>query len=255
MKTPTHVAIVMDGNGRWAKNRGRSRSYGHVKGARAARKIIETCVEKKVQFLTLFAFSTENWLRPKSEVSFLMKLLGRHLQRERKFLIENNVRFTCIGDWRQVPASVAQQIEFTINETRKNTGMTLIFAVNYGARTELVRVMRILSEKVKRGEMSSNQIDELEVSRNLWTGEIPDPDLLIRTSGECRLSNFLLWQAAYAELYFTDCLWPDFSETELESAFLSYAARERRYGRLSLPNLNSTYAALNSPLVSAQSYD
>jgi undecaprenyl diphosphate synthase len=221
----------MDGNGRWAELLGRERTYGHLKGARVAKAIIERGAQLGIRHLTLYAFSTENWLRPKTEVAFLMRLLGRHLRRERTTLMRNNIRFTTIGDLERLPEAVAEEARRTERETANLTGMHLTFALSYGSRQEIAKAARTLCEKVARGEIQPAQVDESAMAAMLETSETPDPDLIIRTSGERRLSNFLLWQAAYSELYITDALWPDFNEAEFEKALTYFSCRERRFGR------------------------
>lgn len=223
----------MDGNGRWAKERRRPRIYGHIKGARVAKKIITKAVEIGLHDLTLYAFSTENWNRPKDEVSFLIRLLKRYLERERKLLIKQNIKFKVIGDYHKFPDLVVKEIEQTMRETQNNTGMSLSFALNYGGRQELVQIIRDISVKVKSNELETNQITEDLVSQMLEEASVGEPDLLIRTSGELRLSNFLIWQSVYSELYFTPTLWPDFNETHLMKAIESYRNRERRFGHTS----------------------
>ena len=231
MKIPLHLAIIMDGNGRWAQLRGRQRPVGHLRGARVAKAIVERCANLGVKHLTLYAFSTENWLRPKPEVFFLMKLLGRHMRRERGELIRNNIRFSVIGDLSRLPAATADEVRQTVEATAGNTGMHLVFALSYGARQEITKAIRSLAARIEAGELTAAQIDESLVSCALDTGSMPDPDLIIRTSGEYRLSNFLLWQSAYSELYFTETLWPDFNSDELNRAFSFYSMRERRFGK------------------------
>jgi len=221
----------MDGNGRWAELRRRDRTFGHLKGARVAKQVIEYCAKSGVENLTLYAFSTENWLRPKAEVSFLMKLLSRHLRKERRQLMKNNIRFSVIGETDRLPSSVIDEVNLTIEETRKNTGMNLVFALSYGGRQEIAAAVRSIAEEVATGRLLPEDIDEATISDNLQSSFLPDPDLIIRTSGEYRVSNFLLWQAAYTELYFTQTLWPDFNTEELENAFAQFARRERRFGR------------------------
>lgn len=228
---PSHVAIIMDGNGRWAELRGRDRTFGHLKGARVARQTIETCAQMGVEQLTLYTFSTENWLRPLSEVSFLMMLLGRHLRKERRTLIKNNIRFSVIGDLKRLPAVVVNEVEKTIQETSSCTGMSLTFALSYGSRQEITEAVRSIAQDVAAGILNPNDIDESTISKRLQSSFMPEPDLIIRTSGEFRLSNFLLWQAAYSELYVTQTPWPDFGVEELEGAFQQYSLRERRFGR------------------------
>lgn len=228
-----HIAIIMDGNGRWAQERRRPRVFGHIKGARVAKKIITKSVKLGIKNLTLYAFSTENWNRPADEVSFLIRLLQRYLARERRHLFEQNIRFNVIGEYQKFPPLVAREIELTIEQTKNNTGMNLSFALNYGGRQELVSVIRDLSDKVLRGELKSEEITESLISDELERRSVGEPDLLIRTSGELRLSNFLIWQSTYSELYFTPVLWPDFNESELLKAIDSYQARERRFGHTS----------------------
>jgi undecaprenyl diphosphate synthase len=221
----------MDGNGRWAELRHRDRTFGHLKGARVAKEMIEHCAQIGVEYLTLYAFSSENWLRPKVEVTFLMKLLGRHLRKERKTLMKNNIRFSVIGDSDRLPGAVLKEVDLTIDETRNNTGMNLVFALSYSGRQEIAAAVRSIARAVAAGEVQPDEIDESMISANLQSSFMPDPDLIIRTSGEYRLSNFLLWQAAYAELYITQTLWPDFSLAELTQTFQQFANRERRFGR------------------------
>jgi undecaprenyl diphosphate synthase len=231
LKIPSHLAIIMDGNGRWAQVHGRDRTFGHLRGAKVSKSIIEHCANAGVKHLTLYAFSTENWLRPKQEVFFLMRLLAHHMQRERRDLIKNNIRFTTIGDLGRLPKMVASEVERTIRETAQNTGMHLVFALSYGARQELTHAVQTLAKEVTAGRLTAEAINENMIASALETADMPDPDLIIRTSGEFRLSNFLLWQAAYSELYVTDTLWPDFSPAELDKAFRIYSLRERRFGR------------------------
>lgn len=221
----------MDGNGRWAQVRGRDRTFGHLKGARMAKNTIETCAELGVQQLTLYAFSTENWLRPKNEVSFLMMLLARHLRKERRNLLKNNIRFSVIGDLSRLPKPVLNETEQTIEATRGNTGMSLTFALSYGSRQEITSAVQELCREAAAGRIQPDEITEKMISDRLQTATMPDPDLIIRTSGEYRLSNFLLWQAAYSELYITETLWPDFTTEELQKAFKQFSLRERRFGR------------------------
>jgi undecaprenyl diphosphate synthase len=230
-QVPRHLAIIMDGNGRWAELRNHDRTFGHLKGARVAKTTIETCVNLGVEYLTLYAFSTENWLRPKAEVSFLMMLLARHLRKERRTLMKNNIRFSVIGDLSRLPEGVISEVKRTIEETRNNTGMNLVFALSYGGRQEITEAVRSLAREVAEGRITPEQIDESVVAKHLQSSFLPDPDLIIRTSGEFRLSNFLLWQAAYSELYITQTLWPAFTTDELKIAFAKFASRERRFGR------------------------
>jgi undecaprenyl diphosphate synthase len=228
---PSHLAIIMDGNGRWAELHGRDRTFGHLKGARVAKQVIESCAEMGVKQLTLYAFSTENWLRPKSEVSFLMMLLGRHMRKERKSLIKNNIRFSVIGEIDRLPSAIKAEVNRTIDETAKCTGMSLTFALSYGSRQEITSVMQTLAREVAAGRLKPQEIDEELISKTMQSSFMPDPDLILRTSGEFRLSNFLLWQAAYSELFVTSTLWPDFTIDELKSSFHQFSVRERRFGR------------------------
>jgi undecaprenyl diphosphate synthase len=230
---PKHVAIIMDGNGRWAEARRRERIFGHIRGAKIAKNTIEYCSELGIQHLTLYAFSTENWSRPEREVSFLMMLLRRHLRKERKNLVKNNIRFSVIGEIDRLPIAVQQEARATIEETKNNTGMGLTFALSYGGRQEITEATRLIAQAIKFGQLEPSEINEQLVASYLQTqiAQIPDPDLIIRTSGEHRLSNFLLWQAAYSELYITNTLWPDMTNLELSRAFIEYSSRERRFGR------------------------
>ncbi len=231
---PKHVAIIMDGNGRWAQLRGRPRTFGHIKGARVAKQIITACAEKGIQNLTLYAFSSENWLRPINEVNFLMTLLRRYLKREALNLVKENIRFTVIGEIEKLPADVVEAIHYVKQATQNNTGMNLTFAISYGSRNEIIEAVKSLATKVKNDEISLSEIDEELFSSYLQTKDTPDPDLIIRTSGESRLSNFLMWQAAYSEFYFTSVLWPDFTVNELNKALNEYLKRERRFGAVNL---------------------
>lgn len=232
MSLPKHVAIIMDGNGRWAQLKGRPRTYGHIKGARVAKQIITACVEKGLENLTLYAFSSENWLRPQTEVMFLMSLLHRYLKRETANLVRQNIRFNVIGDRNKLPPEVLKVIDYAIEKTAQNTGMNLIFALSYGSRQEITEAVRALAQKVEAGELHAHEIDEAMVHSHLNTAPWPDPDLIIRTSGEHRLSNFLMWQAAYSEFYFCETLWPDFSTEDLDIALLNFLKRERRFGAI-----------------------
>jgi undecaprenyl diphosphate synthase len=231
-RLPTHVAIIMDGNGRWAKQRGQLRVQGHRAGADSARAIIRAAGELGIKYLTLYAFSIENWNRPKDEVDTLMKYLAHYLDTECDELNKNNVRLEVIGRLERLPEFVRDKLEKTRRLLAKNTGLTLIMALSYGSRTELVDAMRGIAQKVKRGELQPEEITEQTVSDHLYTRNWPDPDLLIRTSGEMRVSNFLLWQISYAELVVTPTLWPDFRQTQLLAALAEYQARHRRFGGL-----------------------
>ncbi len=232
-RLPRHLAIIMDGNGRWAKQRGKLRVFGHENGVRAVRETVESAVKIGIEVLTLYAFSTENWKRPKREVQTLMGLLVTSLKKELKTLSENNIRLRAIGRIESLPKKVHQELLDVINRTEENSGMTLVLALSYGSRDELTSAFKALSIKVKNNIISPENIDETIINRHLYTHDLPDVDLLIRTSGERRISNFLLWQIAYAELYFTDVFWPDFSEQHLIGAIKSYQNRERRFGKTS----------------------
>lgn len=240
MTPPKHIAIIMDGNGRWAQLRSRPRTYGHIKGARVAKKIITASVKKKIANLTLYAFSSENWLRPQTEVLFLMNLLRRYLRKETATLMKQNIRFRVIGDLRKLPADVLKAIDYARETTANNTGMVLTFAISYGSRQEIADAARDLAAKALAGEISLDKIDEAALDAQLQSRPTPDPDLIIRTSGECRLSNFLLWQAAYSEFFFSTTLWPDFTEEDLDIAMLSFLKRDRRFGALNT-NENNFY--------------
>jgi undecaprenyl diphosphate synthase len=231
-KLPTHVAVIMDGNGRWAKKHFLSRIKGHEKGSEAVRTIVRACREFGIAYLTLYAFSTENWQRPKSEVDALMALLIKFLKSEQKELLENDIRLHAIGQIKRLPADVQQALRETMELTRKNSAMQLNLALSYGSRAEIVRMVRRLAEKSKNGQIDPAGIDEQIIARYLYTKGIPDPDLLIRTSGEMRISNFLLWQIAYSEIHITPTYWPDFSRDEFYQILKDYQQRERRYGRV-----------------------
>lgn len=228
--TPTHVAIIMDGNGRWAKARNLPRAAGHKRGADAVRRVLESAVALGIPYLTLFGFSSENWQRPESEVRDLMGLLRLYLQSEIKELEEKGVRFHVIGDRTRLPHDTVKLIENAEQRTASNTRLTLTLALSYGSRQEIVAAARALARECMAGKIPPDAIGEEAFATRLFTNGLPDPDLLIRTSGEQRISNFLLWQLAYTELYFTDTLWPDFSHADLEAAVSAYRNRERRYG-------------------------
>lgn len=230
-RLPRHIAVIMDGNGRWAKKRKLPRIAGHRAGIRAVRQVAEACLRLGVPYLTLYAFSVENWKRPESEVNMLMDLLREYLGKEIGELNRQNIRLRVIGRVHELPKLVLRDLEHALSETAKNTGMILTFALNYGARAELTDAVRELVEQARRNGESPN-IDEETVAAHLYTRDMPDPDLLIRTSGELRVSNFLLWQIAYSEIWVTDTLWPDFSQLDLFHAVLEYQKRERRYGGL-----------------------
>lgn len=230
---PNHIAIIMDGNGRWAKKRMLPRVAGHKEGINSVREITRVCGELGVKHLTLYTFSTENWRRPKAEVSALMTLLLKTISIEVRELHKNNVRFTTIGQLDMLPESTRKRILDGVEMTQNNTGLNLCLALNYGSRQEMVSAVQTLAEKVKNGEMDSSEINETIFSQALSTSDMPDPDLLIRTSGECRLSNFLLWQSAYTEIFMTDTYWPAFREKSLMDAILDFQSRERRFGKVS----------------------
>lgn len=230
MGLPKHLAIIMDGNGRWAQLRGKPRTFGHIKGARVAKKIITACSEKGISHLTLYAFSTENWLRPATEVLFLMNLLRRYLKKETENLMKQNIRFSTIGEIHRLPVDIQDAIDYAVQKTSANTGLHLTFAISYGSRQEITCAVKELAELVKSGDLDPTDIDESKIHQALMTKGQPDPDLIIRTSGEHRLSNFMLWQAAYSEFYFSDTLWPEFSISDLDVAILNFARRERRFG-------------------------
>jgi undecaprenyl diphosphate synthase len=227
---PRHVAVIMDGNGRWAKARHLPRIEGHRRGADSAREIIRTAGELGIKYLTLYAFSAENWNRPKDEVDALMKYLVYYLKSETKELNKNNVRLEVIGQIHRLPDNVQEHLQKSITTLSKNNGLTLIMALSYGSRIEIVEAVRAIAEKVKHGKIDPADITEKVISENLWTRNIPDPDLMIRTSGEMRISNFLLWQLSYAELLITPTLWPDFKKPQFYAALEEYARRHRRFG-------------------------
>ncbi len=231
-RLPSHVAIIMDGNGRWAERRHLPRIAGHRAGMKRVRDVIETCAELHVACLTLYAFSLENWRRPEAEVDFLMRLLREYLKRELPEIHKNNIRLLIIGRAEQLPANVQNDIAEAMRQTAHNTGMKLVVALNYGGRAELADAFNRMLDSVRENRLASFRADEQTISNHLYTAGLPDPDLLIRTSGEMRVSNFLLWQIAYAEIYVTETLWPDFSRARLLEALLEYQKRERRYGGL-----------------------
>jgi len=230
---PAHMAIIMDGNGRWAKQRGKLRIFGHENGVNAVRNTVENCAKIGIGYLTLYAFSTENWKRPKLEVETLMKLLVASLKKELKTLNDNNIKLKAIGNIETLPRQAGKELKEVISKTTANTGMTLTLALSYGAREEIKTAVQQLCTKVKNNIISPENIDEAVINNHLYTHNLPDVDLLIRTSGERRISNFLLWQIAYAELYFIDVFWPDFSEHHLVEAIINYQNRERRFGKTS----------------------
>ena len=230
---PDHIAIIMDGNGRWARERSLPRIAGHREGINSVREITRLCGEIEVKHLTLYTFSTENWQRPKTEVSALMTLLLKTINKEIKELHKNNVKFTVIGDLVMLPRSTRKGLQDGIALTQGNGGLNLCLALNYGSRQEMIDAIKYLASKVQLGEMEPEEINEEKFSDALYTKGIPDPDLLIRTSGECRLSNFLLWQSAYTEIFMTETYWPEFREEQLMDAIHDYQLRERRFGKVS----------------------
>src|SRR5579883_939253 len=232
-RLPAHIAVIMDGNGRWARRRGMPRIAGHKAGVESVRITVETCARLGVQALTLYAFSVENWKRPRAEVETLWRLLRIYLRSELPVMHRHDIRFTAIGRLDALPSFVRGELESVIAATASNSGMQLNLAINYGGRAELVDAIRALVEDARRGALFNEEIDEAAISARLYTAGMPDPDLLIRTSGEMRVSNFLLWQIAYAELYVTETLWPDFTRGELLRALLDYQKRHRRFGGIS----------------------
>jgi len=231
-RLPQHIAVIMDGNGRWAQRRHLPRVAGHRAGVQSARTVIETCARLGIPALTLYAFSMENWRRPKAEIDFLMRLLREYLRKELPTIHRNNIRMLVIGRSDQLPKEVQADIDRAMEQTAENTGMKLAVALNYGGRAELVDAFNRILDRVRNNGLANARIDEELISQHLYTAGLPDPDLLIRTSGEMRVSNFLLWQIAYAEIYVTETLWPDFSRAQLYEALLDFQKRERRYGGL-----------------------
>ena len=232
-RLPRHVAIIMDGNGRWAKREGLARMFGHRKGVETVHRITEAAAELGIEYLTLYTFSTENWNRPKEEVDALMALLVDTIAKETPTLMKNNIRLETIGDLSRLPEQTRNKFIGCIQETSNNTGLTLVIALSYSARWEIIRATQMMATAVQAGQLLVEDINEETISSFLTTRNMPDPDLLIRTSGELRISNFLLWQLAYSELYFTDCLWPEFTEEEFYHAIVDYQHRERRFGKTS----------------------
>jgi undecaprenyl diphosphate synthase len=239
-RLPEHVAIIMDGNGRWAQKQGRKRVFGHRNGVQSVRDTVEAAAELGIKVLTLYTFSTENWSRPKSEVSTLMSLLVSSLRKELKVLTKNNIQLHCIGNIDKLPEKAKKELTETIEKTSVNTGLILNLALNYGAREELIRAAQNISKKIVNNELIPEEIDEKVIESHLYTFNLPDVDFLIRTSGELRLSNFLLWQIAYAEMYFTEVLWPDFRKDDFYKAIINFQMRERRFGKTSeqIENIN-----------------
>ncbi len=230
---PQHIAIIMDGTGRWALQQNKDRLEGHYKGVQVVRNIVETAGELGIKYLTLYVFSMENWSRPSTEVNALMSLLVKTLEKEIEMLQQNNVRLRLIGNLDRLPSAVKEQMQAGEAQTSKNDGLQLVLALSYSAREEIVQAAKTIVQQVQDGKMEIKDIDESRFASALATKDIPDPDLLIRTSGELRISNFLLWQIAYSELYFTECLWPDFSSEEFYKSIINYQRRERRFGKIS----------------------
>lgn len=228
---PQHIAIIMDGNGRWAKQKGVLRAKGHEEGGRSVQRAIDLCLEHGVKWLTLYAFSTENWGRSAVEVNALMNLLDKYLRQSTPEMMKKNVRLHAIGELHMLPENCRQQLQTSIDITRNNTGVNLVLALSYGSRQEITAAVRQLAEQVKTGTLQPQDITPEMIGAHLYTAGMPDPDLLIRTSGEMRISNYLLWQISYSEIYVTDVLWPDFGREEFEAALAEYAKRERRYGK------------------------
>jgi len=232
---PRHIAIIMDGNGRWAKQRGQKRIRGHEQGAKSVRAVVTQCAKLGIDALTLYSFSAENWKRPRAEVDFLMELYGQYLIAERGEIMENNVQLIHIGRREGLPESVLREMDTTVRQSSANTGLKLCLALNYGAREEIVRAVRAIAADVRDGKIAAGDVNERLISDSLYTVGIDDPDLLIRTANERRISNFLLWQISYSEIYVTDRLWPDFGVEDLNAAIKEFARRERRYGDVAPP--------------------
>ena len=233
IKVPNHLAVIMDGNGRWAKKRNKNRVYGHTKGIIAVRKIVEESVRLEIKYLTLYAFSTENWNRPEKEITILMQLLLKSLKNEFKKFIKNKIKLNVIGNISLLPKSVKDELSHVLKKTSENDQLVLTLALSYSGREEIQSAMKKICAKVKNNIIPIEKIDQSTINEHLYTENLPDVDLLIRTSGEKRISNFLLWQIAYAELYFSEVLWPDFNEKNLHEAILNYQKRERRFGKTS----------------------
>ena len=232
-KLPRHVAIIMDGNGRWAKEKGKDRLFGHYNGVESVRNIVEGCAELQIEYLTLYAFSTENWDRPKDEVTGLMELLVKTIRTEVSTLNKNNIRLHVIGNIDMLPTNAHNELYEACEETKTNTGLNLIMALSYSSRWEIVNAVKNIGKEIKNGKLESDKITDEIFKQHLCTADFPDPELMIRTSGEYRISNFLLYQLAYSELYFTETLWPDFRKENLYEALLDYQKRERRFGKTS----------------------
>jgi len=231
-KLPRHIAVIMDGNGRWAQQRGLPRIEGHRRGAESVRRVTEECARLGIEQLTLYCLSSENWKRPREELDFLLQMLQQYMIEQRQRVMEHNIRVRVIGRREALPEQVLRETDQTVAISRNNTGLVLCLAINYGGRAELVDAVRRIAQQVKCGQLDPQSIDEQTISQNLYTAGMPDPDLLIRTAGELRVSNFLLWQISYAEMWVTDLCWPDFDEAQLHAAIRAYAARQRRFGGL-----------------------
>lgn len=230
---PNHIAVIMDGNGRWAKKKGKERIQGHKKGILSVRKLVEEASKINISYLTLFAFSTENWKRPKNEVSTLMDLIVLSLDKELKTIIDNKIKLNAIGDINSLPKEVKKKLKETIEKTKNNRNLTLTIAINYGGKEEITNAVNTIINKVKKNIILEEKVDEELINTHLYSNNLPDVDLLIRTSGEKRISNFLLWKISYAELYFTNILWPEFSKNDFNKAINNYQKRERRFGKTS----------------------
>ena len=233
LKVPHHLAVIMDGNGRWAKKRNKNRVFGHSKGINAVRKVVEESVRLKIKYLTLYAFSAENWNRPQEEISILMQLLLKSLKNEFKKFVKNKIKLNVVGNISLLPKSVKEELSYVLKETSKNKQLVLTLALSYSGREEIQNALKKICAKVKNNIIPIEKIDQSTINEHLYTENLPDVDLLIRTSGEKRISNFLLWKIAYAELYFSEVLWPDFNEKNLHEAILNYQNRERRFGKTS----------------------
>ena len=233
LKVPHHLAVIMDGNGRWAKKRNKNRVFGHSKGINAVRKIVEESIRLKIKYLTLYAFSAENWNRPEEEISILMQLLLKSLKNEFKKFVKNKIKLNVVGNISLLPKSVKEELSYVLKETSKNKQLVLTLALSYSGREEIQNALKKIFAKVKNNIIPIEKIDQSTINEHLYTENLPDVDLLIRTSGEKRISNFLLWKIAYAELYFSEVLWPDFNEKNLHEAILNYQNRERRFGKTS----------------------
>jgi undecaprenyl diphosphate synthase len=241
-KLPQHIAIIMDGNGRWAKKRFMPRTFGHRAGMSSLKQVVETCSELGISCLTVFAFSTENWKRPHDEISYLMSLLVEYINKELKELHQNGIHIKVLGDYRNLPPASVQAIDKAVQKTAANQGMVLNIAINYGARDEIIKAVQQIATQVKQGQLEPEDINEYHFKRFLYTAGLPDPDLLIRTAGEMRISNFLLWQIAYAELWFSPVMWPEFNREELLKAIWEFQQRDRRFGGLNVDGQGDSYA-------------